>query len=348
MRKTLSLAVLVLLACTFAGCARQVARAAYLKGCDALEAGSYEEAAAHFGEALEAGYFLPEVYRGKGLAEMSTGNYADASISLEKSLLYTENQDESFLRDTNLYLAYCRERQGYTDKALQIYNDLLMKEPDAETLFLRGRLNLRLGRNAEARADFDQAVQLRPGYDLFINIYQVYEDMERSGDGAAYLELALSEASRNSEDYYELGLVSYYLQNYADAKEMLIKATRQNPDDGRAVFLLGKVYLSTGDVADARAIYKEYTERPGSAAGAYNGLALCDIAEKNYAGALANVEAGLAVGDESAEQGLLYNEIVLYEQQKDWATAKRKATAYIARYPADEAGLREYEFLSTR
>ena len=53
MRKTLSLAVLVLLACTFAGCARQDARAAYLKGCDALEAGSYEEAAAHFGLSLD-------------------------------------------------------------------------------------------------------------------------------------------------------------------------------------------------------------------------------------------------------------------------------------------------------
>ena len=335
-------------ACLLTGCARTDAKTAYIKGCEALEAGDQETAAAQFLAAIDAGYFLPEAYRGKGIAEMSSGNYADAAISLEKSLLYVENQGEEFQRDTRLYLAFCRERQGNSGKAMDIYNELIMKSPDAETLFLRGRLNLRLGNVKEARADFDEAVALGPDYDLYINIYQVYEDADRSGDGSAYLELALGEANRNAEDYYEQGLVNYYLQNYNDAKEMLIRATRKNPDDGRAVFLLGKVYLATDDIADARAIYKEYTANEKTAAGAYNGLALCDIAEGKYDDALKQVEAGLEYGDEETAQGLLFNEIVLYEQKKDWPAAKQRAAAYVAKYPSDEAGLREYEFLSTR
>ena len=195
------------------------------------------------------------------------------------------------------------------DKAMEILNELILKSPDPETLFLRGKLNLRLGNSKEARADFDQAVSLGPGYDLFINIYEVYEDMDRSGDGAAYLELALTEANKSSEDYYEQGLVNYYLQNYSDAREMLIKATRNNPDDGRAVFLLGQVYLASGDVADARALYRSCTDNLATAAGAFNGLALCDIAEQKYEDALKNVQAGLAVGDASAEQGLICHAI---------------------------------------
>ena len=157
-----------------------------------------------------------------------------------------------------------------------------------------------------------------------------------------------SEASRNAEDYYEQGLVSYYLQNYSDARDMLIKAMRKDPDDGRAIYLLGQVYLASGDVADARALYWDYTDKPETAATAYNGLALCDIREGKYESALENVEAGLALGDESANEGLLYNEIVLYEQLHDWQTAKKKAAAYVTRYPGNEAGVREYTFLSTR
>lgn len=349
MRAELSLAaVFAALALGLTGCARLDAKAVYTKGCEALESGAYEEAAACFDEVIAAEYYLPEAYRGKGLAEMSIADYSDAAISFEKSLLYVEDEGEDFQRDTSLYLAHCRERQGRTDKAMEILNELILKSPDAETLFLRGKLNLRLGNNREARADFDQAVSLNPGYDLFINIYQVYAEAERSGDGSAYLELALTEASKSSEDYYEKGLVNYYLQNYSDAREMLIKATRSNPDDGRAVFLLGQVYLATGDVADARALYRQYTDKAGTAAGAYNGLALCDIREENYDEALKNVEAGLAIGDESAMQGLLFNEIVLYEKKAEWSTARLKAAAYLARYPSDEAGIREYEFLNTR
>ena len=330
------------------GCARMDAKTAYMKGCDLLEEGQYDEAIEAFQSSIDSGFFLPESYRGMGLAQMSEANYADSSISFEKSLLYLDDQKADFQRDTSLYLARSRELQGRIDKAMEILSELILREPDAETLFLRGKLNLRRGNNKEAKADFDQAVELDPGYDLYINIYQVYEDAERSGDGSEYLEMALTEATKSTEDYYEQGLVNYYLQNYTDAREMLINAMRKDPNDGRVVFLLGQVYLATNDIADARALYREHTENKSTAAGAFNGLALCDIAEGNYENALRNVEAGLSIGDESSQQGLLFNEIVLYEKQADWATAKQKAAAYVASYPGDEAGVREYEFLSTR
>ena len=330
------------------GCARSDAKTAYTAACEKLTAGEPESAAEGFLQVIDSGYYLSHAYRGLGLAEMAQADYADACVALEKSLLYVDDETDDYQRDVNLYLAWCRERQGQSDKTMEIYNTLIKKEPDAETLFLRGRLNLRNGELKEARSDFDQAVSLEPDYDLFINIYEAYEAVDKSGDGAHYLEQALAEANRNEEDYYNQGLVSYYLQNYEEAKDTLIKAVRRDRNDSRSVFLLGKVYLAMNDVANARAVFREYSGYENTAGGAYNGLALCDIADEDYENALRNVESGLEHADESSMQSLLFNEIVIYEQMCDWGTARAKAAAYVAKYPADEAGTREYEFLSSR
>lgn len=330
------------------GCAQSDAKRLYAEAGKALEASDFETAAATYSKVIDSEYYVSESYRGKGIAEMSLGDYPDAAVSLEKSLLYVDEQSEAFQRDVSLYLAHCRERQSKSDKAMEIYDSLILRAPDAETLFLRGRLNLRLDNGKAAESDFNQAVLMNPGYDLYINIYQIYDDMERSGDGARYLEMALSEASKHEEDYYEQGLVSYYLQNYSDARDMLVKAMKKDPEDGKSVFLLGKVYLASGDIANARALYRDYSEREGTAAAALNGLALCDMEEGNDESALAYVEKGLEYNDASANQGLLYNELVLYERLHNWSAAKKKAAAYVTKYPADEAGLREYEFLLTR
>ena len=48
------------------------------------------------------------------------------------------------------------------------------------------------------------------------------------------------------------------------------------------------------------------------------------------------------------KQDLYFNEIVVYEKKLDFATAKEKAAEYVKNYPADEAGIRENNFLKTR
>ena len=51
---------------------------------------------------------------------------------------------------------------------------------------------------------------------------------------------------------------------------------------------------------------------------------------------------------DSSRRDLLYNEIVVYEKKHDFQTAKQKAEEFMQLYPDDEAGQREYDFLSTR
>jgi DNA-binding transcriptional MerR regulator len=233
-------------------------------------------------------------------------------------------------------------------KTMEIYNSILARETDPDVLFLRGRLNMELGNESAAAADFDKAATLIGDYDLYINIYQAYASHGKRADGSDYLERALKIVNTSQADYYNKGLVNYYLQNYDDAKSYLIQALDEDPEDSGSILLLGRVYLALNDVADARAMFNEYVDDPSTAPAAYNGLALCDMEDDDYEKALANVEKGLEYGNSTANRGLLFNEIIIYEHRRDWAMAKAKSAAYIAMYPADEAGLRENEFLSTR
>jgi len=108
------------------------------------------------------------------------------------------------------------------------------------------------------------------------------------------------------------------------------------------------VYLSMGLTADARAMFNEHIINGSNAAAAYNGLAMCDMEENNYESALNNINSGLELNDAEADRGLMYNRIIVYEHLKDWSSAKAQATAFVQKYPTDEAGIRENEFLSTR
>src|SRR5699024_8365688 len=98
----------------------------------------------------------------------------------------------------------------------------------------------------------------------------------------------------------------------------------------------------------ARGMYQEYLQDGGNDAKAYNGLALCDIYEGRYEEALENIKNGLACKDEEEQQSLLFNEIVAYEYQLDFETAKEKMASDQEQYPDDEEALRENEYLSTR
>ena len=94
----------------------------------------------------------------------------------------------------------------------------------------------------------------------------------------------------------------------------------------------------------ARSVYQEYLSRNADAAEAYNGLALCDIAEQNYDAALQNIEQGLAKAGEEEQQSLLFNRIVVYEYKLDFEQAKAYMAEYVKAYPDDEEAARENQF----
>ncbi|MCD7956852.1 MAG: tetratricopeptide repeat protein [Lachnospiraceae bacterium] len=343
-------ALLVLLAFCAAGCAQGGASGEYTSaGLEALDEGSYSEALELFEEAIADGEQQMLAYRGLGLAYMALGEYESAAEAFTEALANTDGRMPSNTEDIRLYLATAQYQLENYEDVISTCTSLLddSENGNADAYFLRGASYLAEGYTDEAAADFDAAVALAPeDYDLYLNIYESYSNANLSAIGVTYLQTAQSLKGDDTEYYYNQGRIYYYLGNYEESQKMLITPVEAKYEP--AMYLIGKVYLAMDDYTHALAIYQQIQEEFGESAQCYNGLAMCAIQMGDYDTALSYISFGLSLEGTDGKQELYFNEIVAYEKKLDFVTAAEKAEAYVANYPTDEAGQKEWAFLQTR
>lgn len=337
---------LILAVSILAGCKEPELDEEYGKGTEALQQQNYEEAHQHFQVLQEKEYRLPEVYRGSGIAFLKEESYPEAIAAFSRSLNHMDGENKTFRKDVMYYLAESRMKYGEIDKAIEVYSDILKIEKDPQAFFLRGKAYIQNGEIEKAEKDFQRAVKDCTDYNLYINIYKMYTECEKETEGKKYLEQAMKLKPEKGEDYYQRGRIYEFQKNYEKARESLLTALKMRCED--AVPVLGHLYLQTEDITSARAMYQEYLSKGENSARAYNGLAICDIYEEAYDSAMNNIQKGLEAKNEEETQSLLYNEIVVLENQRQFEKAKEKLRKYLKEYPEDEDALREKQFLSTR
>lgn len=314
-----------------------------------LDAGEYQQAQQLFAEAVQNGEEAVLAYRGLGLAYMGLAEYAQAEEAFSAALDYTDDRMKENRLDIGLYLATAQYRQEKYEDTIETCSEILKAAPkgNADAYFLRGAGYLHHGDQDDAAADFDAAVALAPeDYELYLNIYECYNEENISGLGGEYLQSALNIQGEDTEHYYNRGRIYYYLEDYEAAQSQLIGPVEEKYEP--AMELIGQVYLKLEDYEHALAVYQQIQKEYGATAQSYNGLALCAIASGDYTGALSYIGEGLTLDGASGKQELYFNEIVAYERMQDFETAKAKAQEYVQRYPSDEAGQKEWTFLSTR
>lgn len=312
----------------------------------ALESEDYEQAQLLFAEAASDGEQQMLAYRGLGMADMGLAQYAEAQEAFKAALDCTDSRMDENVLDIELHLATAQYRDEAYDEAIATCDHILEEHRNADAYFLRGASRLYEGREEEAGEDFDAAVSLRgEDYDLYLDIYECYRKLNLSGLGGEYLQSALAIQGEDTEHYYNRGRIYYYLENYEEAQMQLMGPVEAKYEP--AMYLIGKVYLALQDYVHAQAAYREIQEEFGESVAACNGMALCSLASGDYDMALAYIAEGLSL-DSGDKQELYFNEIVAYEKKQDFAAAKAKAQEYVRRYPTDEAGIREWTFLSTR
>lgn len=310
-----------------------------------LANGHYEDAISGYEQVISGEEYLPEAYRGQGIAYYEAGEYVKASDAFEKALRQ-EDTGKAFQKDVLLYQAAACYKEGMFEMAWEACQKALELKEDAQVRLLRGKVALARDDYEEAAACFDAAYEEEATFDMAVWIYNAYLERDMEADGTAYLERFLEKKPRKAEDYCSRGEIYYYMQDYEHARTELAEAVDQGSDDAK--LLLGKVYLALKDTANARIMYQEYVDVESKAALGYNGLALCAIGDGDYTAALDYVQKGLRAAETEELQELMYNEAVIYEKKLDFATALEKFKEYLNLYPNDEAAEREYHFLMSR
>lgn len=319
---------------------------AYESAMAALEAGNYNLAQQEFQKAEESDDRQAEVFRGEGILALATGEYDKALQLFDKALEHVTGSNKSFAQDVKLYQAETHLAKGEDSAAEKICQDLIENSKVGDAELILGRIDLGQGKAEEAAEHFASCVSDKPVYSNYLTIYDLYVNFNMEADGAAYLEKALELSPADASDYCSQGQVYYNLGEIEKAKTSFARAIDLGNTD--AVPMMGKLYLDNGEIQAARSMYESYLKEKIRPALAYNGLALCDLADKNYDAALVNIRNGLEEEDPEVRESLLFNEIAAYEYKLDFKTAKAKMQAFLEEYPENREAVRENIFLKSR
>lgn len=287
-------------------------------------------------------------YRKAGIAKMKEGDYEGAVKSFQKAL----DQSLAVVGDLEIdicyYKAAAQYKSGDTQGAVDTYQALMdYDKKNGSPYYLRGCIYLKDGNTDKAKKDFDKALELNSGdYELYVSIYENLNGIGDTEAAGKILDKALEQKGEDAEDYRERGHIYLLKGDYESARKELDKAI--NKDDMKALLYMAEVYDAQGNSSQAQALYESYSVRNGSDSEALSTLGKMQMEMGNYQRALEFFQKALAAENVINRQELQKYEIIVYEQLKDFASAKEKMAAYVQEYPEDEQAQREFVFLQTR
>ena len=339
-------AVACLIVVALTGCGEEKQKSNYEQGVESLEMQNYSAALNFFNASIAQNKNMQLAYRGQGLSYLGLGQYSDAINSFETALGESNGLLKKVDYDINYYLAVAEYKSGNLEGALDIYNNIIALKQSSDAYYLKGKITLEMGDYNGATECFAKAIEMKKtDPDLYINIY---EDLSEKGydlEAKSYINDAIRNVQKPST--YQLGVFNYYLGDFTQARNYFEEST-DTRKTAKGVIYLGKTYEALGDPGYAATVYEDYVSKDKNAADIYNELGLLKSAEKDYEGALAAFENGLAAENSSCRQSLMYNQIITYEFLSDYAKAAELMGVYLELYPGDETAVRENVFLSTR
>ena len=199
---------------------------------------------------------LPEVHRAAGIAYTDTGKYPEAIEELTQLVRLAPNSDESYRRLGSAYL-----KAGKRDLALQSYVKAAQVNPyNWRNYNQLGATYLDFKDMPKASAAFQKVIQLQPDYfGGYANIGNVYYNSGNWDRCLPAWRKAL-ELAKSSVNYQNLGVLTLYSGNTAEAIDLLEHAAALAPKDGVNFANLGDAYAMGGEKDKSVADYKKAIE----------------------------------------------------------------------------------------
>jgi len=225
--------------------------------------------------------------------------------------------------------------KGEFDKAIEIWNDILIQEPDnAEVMTSIGNALVQKGELGQALEVLQGAIAASPGHLPARNMLGMcYINLNRLDDAVDAAMEVLARDPKNPEAYFNLGVV-YRLQGYHDqalsafnrsvelrgdydesrinlasehvrrgnfmaAKTQAMKALEISPNSIEARYLLGRIYQGTRNADSAAFWFREALKQEPAYTGARIALAAILASGGQLEDARLELESGLQYADET-------------------------------------------------
>jgi len=192
-----------------------------------------------------------------------------------------------------------------------LFSDLVAKYPDQSASWARlAEAYVASGDLSLAQHYYEKAISLGPlDNDGIYNLAQIYFEKRLDSQGLLLIEALRSSGDRTRRDMLLLGDYNYRRGNYAAAEEMLLQFTAVTPAHSHGLYLLGQIYLLTGQTPEASEFYRKALAAGGRNARLTYSFACAETRLGNTGNAAAALQDsfanGLTVGDLQSAGGCL-------------------------------------------
>ncbi len=218
----------------------KIPEAHYRQGKNALEAGRYDRAIAHFRQALQRHPGLVDAQQGIGLAYTEQGKNAQAEAQFRQVLQLAPDHAEAYAHLGHLY-----GRTNRLDEAVHAYKQVIRLRPErAQGYHNLGTVLAAQGQAEAAIEQFQNALRRDPRYLAAHNdLGTLYADQGKIDQAIAEFEAALRIDPGSVHAHYNLSMAHAARGNPPAMQRELRETLRLDPQHLEAHFNLGVGYL---------------------------------------------------------------------------------------------------------
>ena len=329
------------------------------RGMTYLMLGQYEDAKADFQKSLKIEETM-QAHRGLGILYMNTEAYEDAIAEFDQAVALTGTAVGDLDYDVLAHKATAQVMRKDYNGAVDTYSTLIqLKVEISENYLRRGILYLKGGESylQYTLEDFDSALtaamaenteETSQVYRIYEMIYETLTQYGYDAEAQAYVEQARALTADGLEEIFQRGKLFYALEEYDTAKELFANASALGLTD--ADYYIAKCAEKQGDYRSAKEIYETLMQQETyQTAESYNQLGACLVMLQEYTEAEILFEQALSLDKDGAmEPYILWNQAVMYENQKEYEKAYQVLLTYEKKYPMGEEEARKLAYLKNR
>ena len=228
--------------------AQQDAQLFVLAGESHMQAKEFSKATEYFEKASTLAPQTAMIHTALGMSKLGQGESARAIAELEKATSLDAKSSQA-----GILLVMTHLRLKAYDKALAAAKALEKEQPDNPLVHnLKGSVYLGKVDNVNARASFEKAVSLQPGYYSAVANLAQLDLQEKKPDAARKrFEALLETDKKNAQAMIALANLATLKGQNDEAKTWLERASKENPDAVQPAKLLIAHYLRMGDKQNA-------------------------------------------------------------------------------------------------